>query len=461
MGWLDDMPERTPQSDANGPNTIVGLSLSLFEVPAVARVTRMAGGACGHRTISASFLPHNKTPIMANTSSSTHLETLLQHTGTAEFDPKTGTAPVAVPSMRTSTVRFTDLDALARAQAAKARGERVVTYGRVGMDTHAALEQVFCHLEGGQRCFLAPSGLAAITVALLSLLNTGDHVIVADCVYGPVRTLDKTVFSRMGIDVTYARADTQTLAGLVRDNTRVVYVESPGSLLFEMLDLPALSAFARERGLVLATDNTWGSGYIYQPLALGADVSVIAGTKYVGGHSDLMLGAVVVNDAGLARCINDTHYAMGYSISADDAWLALRGVRTLPVRMREHARQALRVCEFLASRPEVARIYHPAWPDDAGHALWQRDCTGSNGMLSVELKLDDAAAQRFVNGLRLFGIGFSWGGFESLVQLVDKAAVAGHGYWQDNGHALVRLHVGLEAVDDLIADLAQALDHAA
>ncbi|HEU0230259.1 MAG TPA: cystathionine beta-lyase [Burkholderiaceae bacterium] len=400
---------------------------------------------------------------MANTDSPARLETLLQHTGTAEFDPKTGTAPVSIPSMRTSTVRFADLDALARAQAAKARGERVVTYGRVGMDTHAALEKVFCHLEGGQRCFLAPSGMAAITVALMSLLNTGDHVIVADCVYGPVRNLDKTVFTRMGIDVTYASADPKTLAGLVRDNTRVVYVESPGSLLFEMLDLPALAAFTRERGLILATDNTWGSGYIYQPLALGADVSIIAGTKYVGGHSDLMLGAVVVNDAGLARRINDTHYAMGYSISADDAWLALRGARTLPVRMREHAQQALRVCEFLAARPEVTRIYHPAWPADAGHALWRRDCTGSNGMLSVELKLDDAAAHRFVNALRLFGIGFSWGGFESLVQLVDKAAVAGHSYWKDQGkdQALVRLHVGLEAVDDLIADLAQALDHAA
>lgn len=398
---------------------------------------------------------------MANTPSSDHLETLLQHTGTAEFDPKTGTAPVSVPSMRTSTVRFTDLDALARAQAAKARGERVVTYGRVGMDTHAALEQVFCHLEAGQRCFLAPSGLAAITVALLSLLSSGDHLIVADCVYGPVRTLDKTVFQRMGIEVTYAKADSATLAGLVRDNTRVIYVESPGSLLFEMLDMRALAAFAHERGLILATDNTWGSGYIYQPLALGADVSVIAGTKYVGGHSDLMLGAVVVKDAGLAKRINDTHYAMGYSISADDAWLALRGVRTLPVRMREHAQQALRVCEFLSGRPEVVRIYHPAWPADAGHALWKRDCTGSNGMMSVELKLDDASAKRFVNALRLFCIGYSWGGFESLVELVDKPAVAGHSYWAESGNALVRLHVGLESADDLIADLTQALARAA
>ncbi|TAM86409.1 MAG: cystathionine beta-lyase [Candidimonas sp.] len=398
---------------------------------------------------------------MANTPRNSRLETLLQHTGAAEFDAKTGNAPVSVPAVRASTVRFADLDALDRAQIAKARGERAVTYGRVGMATHAALEQIFCQLEGGQHCFLAPSGLAAITVALLSLLSSGDHLIVADCVYGPVRTLDQTLFRRMGIDVTYAKADPDTLAGLVRDNTRVIYVESPGSLLFEMLDLPALASFAHTRRLTLATDNTWGSGYIYRPLALGVDVSIIAGTKYVGGHSDLMLGAVVVNDAGLARRLYDTHYAMGYAVSADDAWLALRGVRTLPIRMREHARGALRVCEFLAHRPEVARIYHPAWPHDPGHALWQRDCTGSNGMLSFELKLDNGAARRFVNALRFFGIGYSWGGFESLVELVDTAAVSGHSYWTGAGHALVRLHVGLEAVDDLIADLAQALDHAA
>lgn len=386
------------------------------------------------------------------------LDTLLQHTGTAPFDAETGAAPVALPSMRTSTVRFSSLDALARAQKAKAGSQRGVTYGRAGMDTHAALEEIFSQLEGGQHCFLAPSGLAAITVTLLALLNTGDHVIVADCVYGPVRTLDKTVLQRMGIDVSYAPADPAALAGLVRDNTKMVYVESPGSLLFEMLDIPALSAFTKKHGLVLATDNTWGSGYIYKPLALGADISVVAGTKYVGGHSDLMLGAVVVNDGALAQRINSTHYAMGYSISADDAWLAIRGVRTLPIRMREHAQHALKVCEFLAARPEVARIYHPAWPDDPGHALWLRDCTGSNGMMSVELRLDNAAAKRFVNALTLFGIGFSWGGFESLVQLVDESALAGHAYWKKSSNALVRLHIGLESTDDLIADLSCALN---
>src|SRR5690606_11244523 len=236
--------------------------------------------------------------------------------------------------------------------------------------------------------------------------------------------------------------------------------ESPGSLLFEMLDIPALAEYARKHNLILITDNTWGSGYIYRPLDLGADISVVAGTKYVGGHSDLMLGAVMAKDPAIIKRINDTHYAMGYSVSADDAWLAIRGVRTLPIRMRQSAENALKVCEFLAGRPEVARIFHPALPSDPGHAIWQRDCTGSNGMLSVELKLNPSAARRFVDGLTLFGIGFSWGGFESLVQLVDHGALQAHGYWQRNDNAIVRLHIGLESPDDLTADIAQALDKA-
>lgn len=389
------------------------------------------------------------------------LDTQLQHTGTAAFDPVSGAAPVALPSMRTSTVRFQNLDALDKAQAGKAKGERSVTYGRVGMDTHTALEQVFCDLEGAERAFLASSGLGAITLALFSVLNSGDHVIVADCAYGPVRYLDKTVLGRMGLQVTYSRATVADLAAQLRPNTRLLYVESPGSLLFEMLDIPALAEFAREHKLILATDNTWGSGYIYRPLDLGADISVVAGTKYVGGHSDLMLGAVMAKDPDIVRRINDTHYAMGYSISADDAWLAIRGARTLPIRMRQTAENALEVCQFLAGRPEVVRIFHPAWHEDPGHALWQRDCTGSNGMLSVELKLDNAAARRFVDGLSLFGIGFSWGGFESLVQLVDHAALQPHGYWTATSNAIVRLHIGLESPGDLIADITQALGRAA
>ena len=374
------------------------------------------------------------------------------------FNPATGTAPVPLPAMRASTVRFQNLAALENAQRTAA-GQRATTYGRMGMDTHAALEEVFAQLEGGTHCYLASSGLSAMTMVMLALCSAGDHALISDCVYGPMRELDDAVLKRLNIDITYFSAD-DALDELVRPNTRLLYVESPGSLLFEMLDMGAMAAFAQRHGLVLATDNTWGSGYIYRPLMLGAQVSVIAGTKYVGGHSDLMLGAVVTNDEEIARKLNRTQYAMGYSISADDAWLALRGVRTMPIRMAQHARNALQVCEFFKSRPETVRLFHPAWPEDPGHALWQRDCTGSNGMLSVELRLSPENARKFVDALTLFGIGFSWGGYESLVQLVSPKDLSKHRYWGEGQNALVRLHIGLESTEDVIADLAQALDQA-
>lgn len=379
------------------------------------------------------------------------------HTGMAPFDPATGAAPVALPSVRTSTVRFESLDALAKARATQLAGDRGVTYGRIGMQTHEALESVVCALESAERCFLAPSGLSAMTLSVMALLGAGDHMLVSDSVYGPMRYLDKTVLKRMNIDMTYSRATVADLEPLLRPETRVLYVESPGSLLFEMLDIPALAKFAQQHDLLLVTDNTWGSGYLYRPLELGAHVSVMAGTKYIGGHSDLMLGAVVANDADVIARLNQTHYAMGYSISADDAWLALRGVRTLPIRLRQHAQNALRVCQYLAGRDDVVKIFHPAWPGDPGHALWQRDCHGSNGMMAVELKLTPAQAETFVNALTLFGIGFSWGGYESLVQLVEPGAIAVHSYWSKSGNAIVRLHIGLEDPADLIADIQQAL----
>lgn len=386
-----------------------------------------------------------------------HLETYLQHVGQAEFDEKTGTAPVALPAMRTSTVRFKTVDHLDQALQEREAGGRAVVYGRAGMDTHRALEDVFSELEAGTRTFLLPSGMAAITLAVMSFVSQGDHILAADCSYGPVCTLDKNVLQRMGISTTYCRPTVDSFKAALQPNTKILYVESPGSLLIQMLDMPALAAFAAEHNLLLIADNTWGSGLIYQPLSLGADVSVVAGTKYVNGHSDLLLGAVVVKDADLAAKIYDCYYAMGFSVSADDAWLALRGVRTLPLRMQASAANALQVCESLSQIPEVKTIYHPAWQGDAYHALWQRDAMGSNGLLSFSLNVDMARARRFVNGLKLFGIGFSWGGFESLVQLVEPSAIANHSYWNQDAAVLIRLHIGLENTGDLIADIRQAL----
>lgn len=388
------------------------------------------------------------------------LETFLQHAGMAPFDAETGAAPVALPSMRTSTVRFSDLEALERVGARKAAGERAVAYGRMGMDTHAALESVFCRLEAAQHAFLAPSGMAAITHVFLGLLQRGDHVVVADCAYGPVRRLHQAVLAKLGIDVTYCAGRADVMASHTRAETRMLYVESPGSLLMEMLDLPALSELARARGVWLVTDNTWGAGGVYTPLTLGADVSIVAGTKYIGGHSDLMLGAVMVTDDALARTLGDTHYAMGYAVSADDAWLAIRGARTLALRLRQSAENGRVVADWLNAHAAVSRVFHPALPSDPGHALWRRDCAGSNGLVSFALDGDAHAARRVVNALQLFGIGFSWGGFESLVQLVEPQALAQHSYWGGGDHPVIRLYCGLESSDDLIDDLAQALAQA-
>lgn len=386
-----------------------------------------------------------------------NLDTRLLHIGSAPFDPATGTAPVNLPSMRTSTVRFENLDRLQETVARRMNGERPITYGRSGMDTHRALEEVFNELEVGCYTCLAPSGLAAINILFLTVLQAGDHVLISDSTYAPVRNLNNVLLSRLGISASYFSPGHDDVATLIQPNTKMIYVESPGSLLFEMVDIPALAKVANDRGIVLAADNTWGSGYIYKPLELGAHISVIAGTKYVVGHSDVMLGAVVTNDEALAKRIFQTQYAMGNSISADDVWLALRGVKTIAVRMRQHTINALEVCQFFDSRREVARVFHPAWHKDPGHALWKRDATGSNGMLSIELNCSPEAAKPFVNALTLFGIGFSWGGYESLVQWVEPGSLAPHTYWANNPHAVIRLHIGLESTADIIEDLTQAL----
>lgn len=394
---------------------------------------------------------------------SQHITTKLLHTGTPAFDADTGVAPVNVPTVRTSTVRFANTSAYYDVFKRKKAGERIPSYGRQGMDTHHALQDAINLLEGGNACFLAPSGVAAISLAFLTLVSPGDHVLVVDSVYGPVRKLDESLLQRLGVQLTYYRpdADQAALAALIQPNTRFIYAESPGSLLFEMQDIPALAQLAHQHQLLLVVDNTWGSGYLYRPLQLGADISVVAATKYLAGHSDVMMGATVVRDPALAARMHDTHYALGLTVGADDASLALRGVRTMPVRLAQHQRNAMQVAQFLVGQPGVKRVWYPALPDDPGYALWKRDCFGANGLLSLTLNTTEhAVACRFVDALTLFGIGFSWGGYESLVSLVEPSELAWHSMWRDGNHRLVRLHIGLEDADDLIADLNQALNTA-
>jgi cystathionine beta-lyase len=384
-----------------------------------------------------------------------HLLTRVVHAGSPPFDQ--GAAPVNVPVVRTSTVRFaSDADRVELNHRREA-GEPVSTYGRHGMATHRALEAAIAELEGADEVLLAPSGLSAVSLVFIALLSSGDHVLVQDSVYGPVRERVEPLLTRLGVSVSYFSAGDGVPTASVRPNTRLIYAESPSSFLYEVVDLPALAAFAREHRIVLAADNTWGAGLLYRPLALGADISVQAITKYLGGHSDLMQGAVSTANPALASKLRAAHDALGLSVSADDAYLALRGIRTLAVRLAQHGRNAFEVAQYLQSeRKAISRVFHPALPDDPGHTLWRRDFTGANGLVSFALRnADQSKARAFVDALRLFGIGASWGGYESLALVAPLSRVREHSYWRGD-EPVVRLHIGLEDPTDLIADLRQA-----
>lgn len=361
-----------------------------------------------------------------------------------------GGRAVNVPITRISTVLF---DNLAQMRDARARrdSERVLTYGARGNPTSHALEDLVTELEGGYRSRLYGTGLAAAAQVFLAYVRPGDHVLITDAVYSPVRKLASEFLQPFGIEVSYFAPDGKGLEAQLRPNTKLVYAEVPGSLLYELCDLPAIAALCKPRNILLAVDNTWGSGYLYRPLALGADISIMALTKYLGGHSDVMMGSVSTTQAAwpaLGR-MSDT---FGNAVSADDAYLILRGARTLATRLDVHERQALEVAQWLLAQPQVKRVFHPALPDHPGHALWRRDFSGSNGLLSFELNsADPAYLERFIDGLQLFGLGASWGGYESLVTVADT---------QDRERAadralnpVVRLHIGLEDVAALIEDL--------
>ena len=385
------------------------------------------------------------------------VQTRLVHAGSPSL--KQGSGPVNVPVVRTSTVRFADTAAQAALGRQRAAGERVATYGRHGLDTHQALEEAVASLEGGHRTLLAPSGLSAIVLVLLATLAPGEHALVADSVYSPVRRVDRALLQRYGIEVEYFSAARDELEPLIRPNTRLLYLESPSSLLYEVQDLPALAAVARRHGVLVAADNTWSGGLYYQPLALGAHISIQAATKYLAGHSDVMMGVVTVDGPELARQMGATHDALGLSVGADDAYLTLRGLRTLDVRLARHHENALAVAEYLARHEDVARVYYPALAQDPGHALWRRDFSGASGLVSFAFRHPDAAAAaRFIDALRYFSIGASWGGYESLALEAAPERLAEHSLWRDGPEAqsVVRLHIGLESPLDLIGDLERA-----
>jgi cystathionine beta-lyase len=329
------------------------------------------------------------------------------------------------------------------------------SYGRRGTPTSEALENAIRDLEGPACAGVAllPSGLAAISAALLALLNAGDHVLVTDSVYGPTRKFCDTVLSRLGITTTYY--DPLIGAGisqLMQPNTRAVFTESPGSLSFEIQDIPAIAAAAHERGATVLMDNTWAGPLYFPALEKGVDLSIISGTKYIGGHSDLMLGAVSANSATCAR-LKDAVYTMGLCVGPDDMNLGLRGLRTMGVRLARAQESGLAVARWFEQRPEVLRVLHPALPSNAGHAIWKRDFSGACGLFSIVLHpVPEKAVNAFLNALTLYGMGASWGGYESLVIPFDCSNVRTATRWAPGGPA-IRFHIGLEDVSDLIADL--------
>lgn len=380
------------------------------------------------------------------------LPTRLVHAG--KFPIFDGGSPVNPPVVRASTVLF-DSVAQQRDMRMRRGDERLFTYGARGNPTNFALEDLVSELEGAYRTRLYPTGLAAIAMTLLSYLKPGDHVLMSDSVYEPARKLVDSFLTPYNIRCTFFAADGSDVEEKIEANTRMIYAECPGSLVYEMCDLPQLAEMAHARGLLLAADNTWGSGCQYRPLALGADISIMAATKYLSGHSDVMMGTVATTQEAW-QPLADRSDAFGMTVSPDDAYLVMRGARTLAARLAMHERGGLQVAHWLQSRREVATVFCPALPEHPGHALWARDCKGSNGLVSFELQpaFDQAAAERLIDSLALFGIGASWGGYESLVTLADMRRARSVSDWSGRGQ-VIRLHVGLEEPADLIRDLTQ------
>jgi len=361
---------------------------------------------------------------------------------------------VNVPVERASTVLFDDVEEL------NASGPRLgaYRYGLQGTATHWALSEALTGLEpGAAGTALYPTGLAAITTPLLTFLSPGDELLVPDSVYGPTRKFCETTLKRLGITTRfYDPLIGEGIAGLIGEESRLLLLESPGSMTMEVQDVPGMSAIARERGLITMLDNTWATPLLFPAIAAGVDITVIAATKYVGGHADVMLGAATATEKYFRR-LQTASWDMGMAVSADDAFLASRGLRTMAVRLKQHEQGALKIAQWLQKRPDVGLVLHPALADCPGHEVWKRDFNGSSGLFSFEYK--DASKERrsaFVDSLGLFGIGYSWGGYESLVLPIDPMRTVS----KAPAPNLIRLHIGLEDPDDLIADLAAAFDQA-
>jgi cystathionine beta-lyase, bacterial len=334
------------------------------------------------------------------------------------------------------------------------------TYGVHGTPTTLALATRICELENGYRTIITPGGLNAIALVNLAFVKTGDHILIPESIYGPNRKMACTLLARMGVEHTFYEPTIGSgIEQLIKPNTRFIWCESPGSITMEIQDVPAIAAAAHRHGALVAIDNTWAAGVYFDALAHGADVTLQALTKYVGGHSDILLGSVTVRDERIWKQLGETNHVLGSAASPDDCALALRGLKTMAVRLEKIEESALQIARWVAEQPEVEVVLHPALESCPGHDIWKRDFTGSTGLFSIVFKEGTTREQvhAFVDALKFFKIGYSWGGVTSLVLAYDFTGTKGR---PNFGHRLVRLNIGLEETSDLIADLQQALDRA-
>ncbi|MEZ9126532.1 cystathionine beta-lyase [Vibrio splendidus] len=378
---------------------------------------------------------------------------------TAGRDKKWTNGVVNPPVQRASTVVFNSVEE--KRKATINRANKTLFYGRRGTNTHFAFQDAMVEVEGGAGCALYPCGTAAISNAILSFVETGDHILMVDTCYEPTRDFCDTIMKKMGVETTYYEPTIgEGIQDLIKPNTKVLFTESPGSVTMEVQDIPTLARIAHEHDIIVMLDNTWAAGVNFSPFDFGVDISIQAATKYIVGHSDVMLGTAVANE----KCwdqLREQSYLMGQCVSPDDAYLALRGIRTLDVRLRQHAESSLKVAKWLETRPEVDHVRHPALESCPGHEFFTRDFTGGNGLFSFVLKNSNTkATTALLDGMTHFSMGYSWGGFESLIlanepNSFDSLRTVANPNFEGT---LIRVHIGLEDVDDLIADLEAGLE---
>ncbi|MBZ7948382.1 cystathionine beta-lyase [Campylobacter sp. RM9929] len=357
--------------------------------------------------------------------------------------------------MRASTILFKDHATWQKYKELR-KSERVLSYGARGTATNFELEKLICELEGGYRAQLFPTGLAALAMVLLNYASKNAHFLITDAIYGPVRTICDKFLKKMGIEVDFLKADASDVEEKIKTNTKLILCESPGSILYEIIDLPKLCKIAHSHNIPVAIDNTYSSGYFLNPLKLGVDISVIAATKYLSGHSDVTMGIVICNQKEWQN-FNELPEDFGFTTSPDDVYLVLRGMRTLDIRMKAHEKSADEIVEFLKTRKEIKTIFYPKLKSHPNHEIFIRDHKGSNGMITIEFndKYNQNDAITFVDCLKYFSIGASWGGYESLATVTTPPRTVSD--WSYRG-PFVRFHIGLEDTKDLIADLEQAFE---